>query len=143
MRMDNSSVITVLSRDELLAFMLPIFPLSAIGLVVNGIIVYLYVRYKALRAEGGFHMMALLAFFDLLNSAVTLQVDMCDCVSYQSNAKQVSTYRVYELYASPVTSIFFCFIVGGVWENGVTIMAAQLINIALCFDRYLKTAKGQ
>ena len=72
--MNKSSVDTVLSRDELLAFMLVILPLSIVGLVANSIIVYLYVRYKALRAEGGLHMMALLALLDLLFSATTLQV---------------------------------------------------------------------
>ena len=72
--MNNSTVDTVLSHEELLAFMLPMFPLSAIGIVANGVIVYLYVRYKTLRAEGGFHMMALLALFDLLHSATALQV---------------------------------------------------------------------
>ena len=72
--MNNSTVVTVLSREELLALTLPLFPLSVIGLVANGIIVYLYVRYATLRAEGGVHMMALLAFFDLLHSATKLQV---------------------------------------------------------------------
>ena len=72
--MNNSTAATALSRDEILAFILPVLPLSAIGLVVNGIIVYLYVRYKTLRAEGGVHMMALLALFDLLHSAARLQV---------------------------------------------------------------------
>ena len=72
--MNNSTVDTVLSRGELLAFMLPLFPLSTIGVVANGVIVYLYVRYKTLRAEGGVHMMALLALFDLLYSATALQV---------------------------------------------------------------------
>ena len=72
--MNNSTVDTVLSRGELLAFMLPLFPLSTIGVVANGVIVYLYVRYKTLRAEGGVHMMALLALFDLLHSAAKLQV---------------------------------------------------------------------
>ena len=72
--MNNSTATTVLSRDELLAFMLPVLPLSVIGLVANSIIVYLYVRYKTLRAEGGVHMMALLAFFDLLHSATKLHV---------------------------------------------------------------------
>ena len=50
--MNNSTVATVLSRNELLAFMLLAFPFSIIALVVNSIIIYLYVRYKALRAEG-------------------------------------------------------------------------------------------
>ena len=72
--MNNSTVATVLSRGELLAFMLSALPLSVIGLVGNGVIVYLYARYKTLRAEGGVHMMALLALFDLFSSATTLQV---------------------------------------------------------------------
>ena len=72
--MNNSTVDSVLSREELLAFLLPVLPLSAIGIVVNGIIVYLYARYATLRAEGGFHMMALLALFDLLHSAAKLRV---------------------------------------------------------------------
>ena len=72
--MNNSSAVTVVSREELLAFMLSSLPLSVVGIVVNGIIVYLYVRYATLRAEGGVHMMALLAFFDLLFSAAKLQV---------------------------------------------------------------------
>ena len=67
--MNNSTATTVPSREELLALILSIFSLSAIGVVVNGIIVYLYVRYKTLRAEGGVHMMTLLALFDLLHSA--------------------------------------------------------------------------
>ena len=84
--MNNSTVATVLSRDEFLTFLLLAFLLSVIGLVANGIIVYLYVRYKALRAEGGFHMMALLAFFDLLHSAAKLQV--CFLNAFRLNATQ-------------------------------------------------------
>ena len=72
--MNNSIVDTVLSREELLAFMLPVFSLSVIGIVANGVIVYLYVRYKTLRAEGGVHIMALLALFDLLYSVTALHV---------------------------------------------------------------------
>ena len=47
----------------------------------------------------------------------------------------MTTYRVYELYASPVTSVFFCLIVGGLWESASTLVAAQLTNVALCLDR--------
>ena len=64
---------TTLSHSELMAFTLPILPLAVIGIVDNSVIVYMYVRYKTLRAEGGFHMMALLAVCDLLNSATHLQ----------------------------------------------------------------------
>ena len=74
--MNNSTASTVLSRNELLAFTLPLSSLAVIGLATNSIIVYLYVRYKTLRAEGGVHMMALLAFFDLLHSAAKLQVHL-------------------------------------------------------------------
>ena len=86
LEMNNSSVDAVLSREELLAFMLLELPLSAIGLVVNGIIVYLYVRYATLRAEGGVHMMALLAFFDLLHSATKLHVCL-QCFASKSDSK--------------------------------------------------------
>ena len=47
----------------------------------------------------------------------------------------MSTYRIYELYASPVTSMLFCLTVGGVWENVVMMVAAQLTNVALCLER--------
>ena len=77
--MKNSTVDVVLSRAELLALMLPVFPLSVIGVVANGAIVYLYVHYKSLRTEGGVHMMALLAFFDLLYSMTALHVRF-ECV---------------------------------------------------------------
>lgn len=53
--------------------MLPVFPLAIIGIVGNSIIIYLYVRFKTLRTEGGVHMMALLAMCDLLSSATSLQ----------------------------------------------------------------------
>ena len=92
--MNNSTTATVLSRDELLAFMLPVLPLAVIDLVGNDIIVYLYVRYKALRAESGIHMMALLALFDLLSSATTLQVDFLVCASslrqFQSSCQLIA-----------------------------------------------------
>ena len=74
--MNNTTIASTspLSRAELLAFMLSSVPLAIVGIAGNGIIVYLYARFKTLRAEGGVHMMALLAFFDLLCSVVTLHV---------------------------------------------------------------------
>ena len=85
--MNNSTVATVPNRDELLALTLFAFLLSVIGLVVNSTIVYLYVRYKALRAEGGVHMMALLAFIDLLHSATKLHVRFSNAFLPKSSPK--------------------------------------------------------
>ena len=85
--MNTSTVTTALSRNELLAFTLPVFLLSVIGLVVNSGIIYLYVRYKALRAEGGVHMMALLALFDLLSSISTLQVRVWSVLRLKTTRK--------------------------------------------------------
>ena len=72
--MNNSTVATLMSRDELLAFILPLSFLATIGIVTNSIIVYLYMRYATLRAKGGMHMIALLALYDSLHSAGKLHV---------------------------------------------------------------------
>ena len=42
---------------------------------------------------------------------------------------------MYELYTSPVTGVFFCLIVGALWQDIVMMVASQLANIALCLDR--------
>ena len=87
--MNNTTITStpVLSRAELLAFMLSVVPLSIVGVAGNGVIVYLYARFKTLRAEGGVHIMALLALFDLLNSVTTLQVRFQCFVVPKNNSK--------------------------------------------------------
>ena len=134
--MNNSIVDTVLSRAELLALILPVFPLSVIGIVVNGVIVYLYVRYKTLRAEGGFHMMALLALFDLLHSATALQVRL-SAFSPKSNANidvNLSPIRALRLARCRRFLLLHCWrSVGG--GGMIMVVAAQLANVALCWDR--------
>lgn len=70
---NDTNTTDTLSRNEFLAFTLPVLPLAAIGVVSNTIIVYSYVRFATLRTEGGVHMMALLAVFDLLSNVASLQ----------------------------------------------------------------------
>ena len=137
--MDSTTIASVptLSRAELLAFTLPVLPLAIVGIVVNSIIIYLYVRFKVLRAEGGVHMMALLAVCDGLYSAANLQVSVRRVFGV-SFCSQVKVYHVWEQYATPVTTAFFCLMFGGIWPNMVAAPAAQLANVALCLDRCVK-----
>lgn len=64
----------ILSLNEMLLFMLPVIPLSAIGVINNTIVIVVYARFKTLRAEGGIHMITLMAGCDLLSSLANMQV---------------------------------------------------------------------
>ena len=80
----TTASVEVLSRTELLPFLLPVLLLSLIGIVSNGIIVYLYESFKTLRAEGGMHSMALLAICHLLSCSANLQV-LSRCIAPTMN----------------------------------------------------------
>ena len=64
----------VLSLNETLLFILPVIPLSIVGVISNTTIIAIYARSESLRKESGVHMITLLAGCDLLSSLANMQV---------------------------------------------------------------------